>query len=151
MFGSNDPDLQANQSNYVSALYVKEKPGFTPFGQLYPYELYGDIYNQLLAPENLGNVQPELNDQVVATRSVDRILADAKRNLVLRDVWASVFYHPFLLDPALNPENQNNPPVKDLERLVKGIKALGYNFINMDQYANSNTTRGLPRVDLETQ
>lgn len=149
-FGSNDPNLQSNQNNYVSALYVKEKSGFTPFGQLYPYELYGDIYNQLLVPENLGNVQPELNDQVVATRSVDRILADAKRNLVLRDVWASVFYHPFLLDPALNPENQGNPQVKDLERLVKGIKDLGYNFINMDQYANSNSTRGLPRVDLES-
>ena len=149
-FDSNDNSLQQKQTDYVSALQVKEAAGFTPFGQLYPYELYGDMYGQMLAPENLGNVQPELNDQVVATRSVDKILADAKRNLVLRDVWASVFYHPFLLNPSLNPQNANNPPMTDLEILVKGLKDLGYNFISMDNFVNTNKTlKGNPKIDLE--
>jgi uncharacterized protein YdaL len=149
-FLSNNSTLQQNQSSYVLALKVTDVPGFTPFGQLFPYELYGDMYGQMLAPENLGNVQPELNEQVTATRSVDKILEDAKRNLVLRDVWASVFYHPFLLDPQLNPENANNPAMTDLERLVKGLQDLGYNFINMDSYATANTTtRSAPKIDLE--
>jgi hypothetical protein len=149
-FASNDTSLRQNQNDYVSALKVSDVPGFAPFGQLFPYELYGDMYGQLLAPENLGNVQPDLNDQVTATRSVDTILKDAKRNLVLRDVWASVFYHPFLLNPELNSANANNPPMTDLEILVKGLKDLGYNFINMNNYADSNSaTRSAPKIDLE--
>lgn len=146
-FDMDNPATAQNRRDYFSTLQVKDVPGFKQFGQLYPYEIYGDIYGQRLLPENLGNVQPELNDQVVATRSVDKILADAKRNLVLRDVWASVFYHPFLLDPALNPENLG--PNKDLDRLVKGIKNLGYNFINLDTYATQNTrAAGKPRIEL---
>ena len=87
---------------------------------------------------------------MVVIRSVDKILADAKRNLVLRDVWASVFYHPFLLNPQLNQQNANNPPMTDLELLVKGLKDLGYNFVNMDSYVKTNTTpKGIPKIDLE--
>lgn len=148
-FDFTNPATDQNRRDYFSNLVVQDVPGFKQFGQLYPYEIYGDMYGQRILPENLGNVQPELNDQVVATRSVDVILADARRNLVLRDVWASVFYHPFLLDPALNAENAGNPSQTDLERLVKGIKNLGYNFINLETYADQNTkAAGAPRIEL---
>lgn len=148
----NNPQVYQNQKEHVANLNVQDVPGFVPFGQLFSYELYGDIYRQKVIPENLGNVQPQLNDQVVATRSVDKILSDAKRNLVLRDVWASVCYHPFLLDPSLNPENQGNPPEKDLERLVKGIQALGYTFVNGESYSITNSiAKRKPTIDLEKE
>ena len=38
----------------------------------------------------------------------------------------------------------------DLEILVKGLKNLGYNFVSMDGYVNSNTTqKGNSKIDLE--
>jgi uncharacterized protein YdaL len=145
----NNLSTAQNRQDHFSTLQVTDVPGFKQFGQLYAYEIYGDIYGQRLLPENLGNVQPELNNQVVATRSINRILEDARRNLVLRDSWASLFYHPFLLDPLLNPENVGNPVQKDLERLVKGLQALGYTFINLDNYANENQLKaGKPRIEL---
>lgn len=148
-FDINNPTTAQNRRDHFSTLQVTDVPAFKQFGQLYAYEIYGDIYGQRLLPENLGNVQPELNDQVVATRSIGRIIEDARRNLVLRDSWASLFYHPFLLDPLLNPENVGNPAQTDLERLVRGIKALGYNFINLDNYANENQRKaGKPRIEL---
>lgn len=125
--------------NYLLNVKVETDPNGTQFGQLFPYEIYGNIYNQNVIPENLGNVQPYLSNQVVHTRTVDMILADAKRNLVLRDVWASVFYHPFLLDPALNTENADPTKSKDLERLVVGLKSLGYQFVNIDSFAATAT------------
>lgn len=93
-------------------------------GQFFPYEIHGDVYGQKIIPENLGNVQPELNEQVVRTRSVEEILEDARRNLVLRDSWASAFYHPFLL------EGQDAANT-DLQILVRGLKKLGYRFVNL--------------------
>lgn len=93
-------------------------------GQFFPYEIHGDVYGQNIIPENLGNVQPELNEQVLRTRSVEEILEDARRNLVLRDSWASVFYHPFLLE-GQDPKNT------DLQRLVRGLKGLGYKFVDL--------------------
>ncbi|MGZ6419014.1 MAG: DUF2334 domain-containing protein, partial [Pseudobdellovibrio sp.] len=149
LFSSKSPTLQQNQQNFFANLQVTDEPGFQQFGQLFPYEIYGNIYGQKVIPENLGNVQPELTDQVVATRTVATILADAHRNLVLRDVWASVFYHPFLLDPALNPDNANNPQQTDLERLAQGLQSMGYNFINLEDYIKANSTPlAKPKIEL---
>lgn len=150
-FSLTDATAIQNRRDLFASLDVEDVRGFRQFGQLFPYEIYGDIYGQNLLPENLGNVQPELNEQVVATRSVDAILADARRNLVLRDVWASVFYHPFLLDPELNPENAGNPAQTDLERLVRGLQNLGYNFVNLNTYAAQNVRpKTKPRLELTT-
>lgn len=145
----NTAGTSQNRREYLSTLKVEMKGA--QFGQLFPYEIYGDIFSQNVIPENLGNVQPYLSNQVTATRTVDKILSDAKRNLVLRDVWASAFYHPFLLDPKLNSENADASKPKDLQRLVTGIKALGYRFVNLNDYAVSNqVARGKPRLELET-
>ncbi|MGZ3690140.1 MAG: DUF2334 domain-containing protein [Pseudobdellovibrio sp.] len=148
-FSSGSPTLEQNQKNFFADLLVTDVPGFAQFNQLFPYEIYGNIYGQKVIPENLGNVQPELTDQVVATRNVDTILADARRNLVLRDVWASVFYHPFLLNPALNSDNANNPIHSDLSRLVYGLKKMGYTFINLENYIDNNhIKRAKPKIEL---
>ena len=120
------------------------------FGQIFPYELYGDIYLQHVVPEDLGNVEPVLSQQVQFVRTVDTILQDAKRNLVLRDVWASVFYHPYLLDPNENDANKDITKPKDLERLVTGIKNMGYNFISLSEWIGSHKDPvNLPRIELQ--
>lgn len=101
-------------------------------GQLFPYEIYGDVYGQRLFPENIGNVNRELSEQVLNTRTTEQILEDAARNRVLRDVWGSAFYHPYLLDEPYwlpNYTLSNN----DLNDMIVGLKNLGYNFISLEQ------------------
>lgn len=149
-FDENTEASAQNRRDFFAGLSVVAPAAQRQFGQFYPYEIYGNIYGQSVVPENLGNVQPFLSNQVVATRNVARILEDAKRNLVLRDVWASVFYHPFLLDGNLNPENKDATKPKDLERLVIGLKALGYKFVNLDNYvASTKIKKGRPKVEIE--
>lgn len=149
-FDENSPASAQNRRDFFAGLKVEAAAGMRQFGQFYPYEIYGNIYGQKIIPENLGNVQPYLSDQVVATRNVARILEDAKRNLVLRDVWASVFYHPFLLNGVINKENADTTKPKDLELLVKGIQALGYKFVNLDDYvANSTVNKAKPQIEIE--
>ena len=109
------------------------------YGQYFPYEIYGDIYGQKLIPENLGNSQPTENEHVVQPRSVDEIIADAKRNLVIRDAWASVFYHVQLMNIDENGGTGHYPgDPEELLKLVRGIKALGYEFVNLDQFHLQN-------------
>lgn len=112
-------------------------------GQLFPYEIYGDIYQQQMLPENLGGV-------ILGKRTADQILADAKRNLVLRDNWASVYYQPYLLDPAVNTDNSSTTQPKDLQRIVAGLKALGYTFVNLNDYTSSNPNKkSPPRIEVQ--
>lgn len=139
----------ASRREYFANLNVQANAKIR-FGQIFPYELYGDIYRQHVIPEDLGNVEPELSEQVEFTRTVETILQDAKRNLVLRDVWASAFYHSFLLDPKINKANRDSAQPKDLEKLITGLKGLGYTFVNLEtwiQDKNDPLTR--PRIELE--
>lgn len=109
-------------------------------GQMYPYEIYGDVHGQRLIPENLGNSQPFINAHVVTPRSKEEIVADAKRNLVLRDVWASFFYHPFLLSTYENGGRGEFPgDPEELKYIVRELKKLGYTFINLDDFINKNS------------
>ncbi len=148
-FDINNAATTQNRRDYFSDLKVTTDSGLKWFGQMFPYELYGDIYGQHVLPENLGNVEPYLSEQVQFMRTVDVMLKDAKRNLVLRDVWASCFYHPFLLDPTFNVANKDITKPKDLERLVSGIQALGYKYINLEQYAAAHKASvGKPRIEL---
>ena len=103
-------------------------------GQLFPYLIFGDVYGQRLVPENLGNSQPYLSRDVLIPRSISEILVDARRNLVLRDTWASLFYHPALLGTVANGGRGQFPgDPGDLRRLIVGIKDLGYRFITMSE------------------
>lgn len=109
-------------------------------GQFFPYEIYGDIYGQRLIPENLGNSQPFKNAHVIRTRSVQQMVRDAKRNLVIRDSWASFFYHPFLLS-SFEAGGRGYYPgdPAELQFLIREIKKLGYEFIDLKSFIETNT------------
>ena len=109
-------------------------------GQLYPYEIYGDVYGQRVFPENIGNVEKDLNVQVLETRVVSQMLTDAKRNLVLRDVWGSGFYHPYYLQPPYWA-GTNTLKNNDLNDLLSGLKNLGYKFVSLQERARTWTSK----------
>ncbi|HVM08549.1 MAG TPA: polysaccharide deacetylase family protein [Acidimicrobiales bacterium] len=108
---------------YERALYPRgvlsgTSPDYSrPVGQFFPYPVR-DLYGTLVIPENLGNYEPESYNNH-PTRFPEEIIANAERNLVVRDGFASFFHHNYL----------------DLEALktsVRGIKALGYTFVSAD-------------------
>jgi uncharacterized protein YdaL len=108
-------------------------------GQMFPYEIYGDVYGQRILPENLGNSQPTENNHVVQPRSVREIVADAKRNLVLRDVWGSFFYHVQLLNTDADGGRGRFPgDPEELEYLIIELKKLGYRFVDLNEFTENN-------------
>jgi uncharacterized protein YdaL len=128
------PGAQKARRQHFESLNVDVEGGW--FGQLYPYEIYGDVYGQRLIPEILGNPQPFTSDHVWYPRSLDDILADAKRNKVIRDSWASLFFHPYILTDLFNGGVGDYPGDKGpLIRLIKQIKSLGYEFVSLDEFA----------------
>lgn len=134
-------NLRSNYFKNLEVIYESERWS----GQMFPYEIYGDIHGQRLIPENLGNSQPFVNAHVVVPRSKEEIVADAKRNLVLRDVWASFFYHPFLLttyEDGGRGEFPGDPA--ELEYILREIKKLGYTFISLEDFLNKNTINKRP-------
>jgi uncharacterized protein YdaL len=74
-----------------------------------------DYYGSVLIPENLGNYIPVGFNNRSARTPADLVIA-ARRNLVVRDGFASFFYHPYLGVPALR-------------ETVEGIQAAGYRFV----------------------
>jgi uncharacterized protein YdaL len=83
--------------------------------QFFPYVIRRDIYGQRIIPENLGNVSMAIvNDS--QGRSPADMIRIAGKNKVIRDGWASGFFHPYL-EVAL------------LHELIAGIKAEGYTFV----------------------
>lgn len=83
-------------------------------GQFFPY-VVRDIYGTKVLPENIGNVEREVFNNNPVRLPAD-IIASAKANLVVRDGFASFFYHPFL-------------GTTDLSTIVRGIQGLGYTFV----------------------
>ena len=114
--------------------------------QLYPYEIDGDFYGQRLIPEDLGNVQLTAGAIGRRARTVPDILADAKRLRVLRDVWASFFYHPFLLDVSHKSPSATARGAVDLNVLLEGIHALGYDFIDLNEFMTTQLTHLRPPI-----
>jgi uncharacterized protein YdaL len=86
-----------------------------PFGQIFPY-VVTDVYGWRVIPENLGNYQPVAYNAGVETRGVVDLISNAEANLVVRDGFASLFFHPFF-----------EPEV--LASIVTGIQGLGYEFV----------------------
>lgn len=137
----NAADLRAQYFKNLEVTYESERWS----GQMFPYEIYGDVHGQRLIPENLGNSQPFVNDHVINPRSKEEIIADAKRNLVLRDVWASFFYHPFLVTTYEEGGRGAYPgDPAELQYLLRELKKLGYKFISLDDFLNKNTNAKRP-------
>lgn len=121
-------------------------------GQIFPYEIFGDVYGQRILPENLGNSQPTENSHVVQPRSVQEIIADAKRNLVIRDAWGSFFYHVQLFNIDENGGRGAYPgDTSELSFLVREMKKLGYQFINLNDYVKNQTVPLRPEPQYRTK
>ena len=125
------------REQFFSHLQVKTQGEW--FGQIFPYEIYGDVYGQRVLPENLGNPQPFKNEHVWYPRTVEEMLEDAKRNRVIRDAWASAFFHPYLLNLGEHDGIGNYPgdPEK-LRKLLRGLRELGYQFVDGAKFAEEN-------------
>ena len=69
-----------------------------------------------MLPENLGNHEP-IGYNHHPPRLPRDILDEARRNLVMRDGFASFYHHPFL-------------NIAMLKETVRGLKAEGYVFVS---------------------
>ncbi|MFA7324932.1 MAG: polysaccharide deacetylase family protein, partial [Candidatus Nanopelagicales bacterium] len=94
----------------------------TFIGQFFPYEVV-DVYGAKVIPENLGNVALASYNQHSAVMPPE-VIRRAAANLVVRDGFASFFYHAFY-SPVL------------LAQLLDGIKDLGYTFVSPADVLNS--------------
>lgn len=110
-------------------------------GQFLPYEIYGDVYGAKIIPENVGFVQPVDGNMGEKVANVKDLIAIVERNSVLRDVWASFFLHPYLLDIK---ENGGIAKVagdtKDLEELIVAVKKANYQFIDLKTWVPEHRT-----------
>ncbi|MCB9488352.1 MAG: polysaccharide deacetylase family protein [Deltaproteobacteria bacterium] len=118
--GQTDYDEMANFFTTV----VERRMPVDLFGsdQFFPYVIKQDMHRQIIIPETLGYINPS------AGRDPQALIDDAKRTLVVRDGWASFFFHTFL----------------DLELLsetIDGIRAEGYEFVSLADFNNKVTTR----------
>ena len=104
-------DLNSGRILYFSS----STPDF--LGQFYPYPIEQDIYGQRVMPENLGNVEPLPFFDYPARLPADIVNA-AEKNRVVRDAWASSYFHPYL-------------HLRHLKKVVEGIKNLGYIYTSM--------------------
>ena len=95
-------------------------------GQFFPYPLR-DVYGSWVIPENLGNVEL-VGYNHNTSRTAAQIVATAKRNLAVRDGFASFFFHAYL-GPA------------QLKLIVPQIKGLGYQFVAPDSLLAEATER----------
>jgi uncharacterized protein YdaL len=102
--------------SYHRALYFE---GEHFAGQFFPYVIPRDGYGQKLLPENLGNVEPvpwpDPEQGPFPKRLPADIIRAAAKNAVLRDAWASFYFHPFL-------------DVSYLQETLDGLLDLGYVF-----------------------
>jgi hypothetical protein len=84
-------------------------------GQYMPYTVH-DVYKMKVLADTLGGIEPQPYFSYPARLPAD-IIADAQRNLVVRDAWASFFFHTY--------DN-----VSYLKQTVLGLKSLGYTFVS---------------------
>lgn len=95
--------------------------GGASVNQFFPYTIYRDHYGQFVWPENLGFV-PMPGSDSGGHQTLD-IAASAKRSRVVRDAWASFFWHPQLV---------NTPgEIERLEKTIDDIRASGFEFVSL--------------------
>lgn len=124
----------------VSVDFAGQQQGVAPSGQFFPYEIYRDFWGQRLIPENIGNLQPYMNEQVISARSVDDMIENARRALVVRDAWASFFVHPLMLESRRSEGVGNYPgDGSEIRRLIRSIRALGYEFVDLNEWVRENS------------
>lgn len=123
--------LPANFSTtYQRAVYfTADKPSFSAapnkdfgVGQVFPYVIKSDYYGQRIIPENLGNIEYDIR-AIDPTSNFNYTWQDIVTNagyaLTVRDGFASFFFHPFWLEPAVG-----TPGMADFKKAIDGINAL---------------------------
>jgi uncharacterized protein YdaL len=83
--------------------------------QFFPYAVR-DAYGTKVLPENLGAITPSAWHSY-KSRLPENLIRAARANLVVRDGFASFYFHPFL-------------DLRYLKRAVEGIQAAGYRFVS---------------------
>lgn len=89
--------------------------------QFFPYTIYKDHYGQFVWPENLGFVPMPGADWGLDTPGDIAAAADAAT--VVRDGWASFYWHPQLIARAGEAEK--------LGRILDGLRAKGWEFVSL--------------------
>lgn len=93
-------------------------------GQFFPYVIRKDYYNNKVLPENLGNIEYDLGALDPSSNynyTAQDLLLNADNAMVVRDGFASFFFHPFWLDASLG-----KPGLADFKAVVTGITARGF-------------------------
>ncbi|MDH7514698.1 MAG: DUF2334 domain-containing protein [Bacteroidota bacterium] len=85
------------------------------YSQFFPYPIRRDLYGQQIYPENLGYVPVDPDDPGLSAENVTRMLEAARVALGVRDGWVGFFCHSYV-------------PPGEMERLVRGVRELGYTF-----------------------
>lgn len=136
---------------YLNDVRVNYPAGLLPNGQFYPYESFGDVFGQRIIPENVGNVQAYLNEQVLRTLTITDMVRIMKRNRKMRDTWASYFIHPFLLEETGGEGLARFPgDVSEIEKLIQGTREAGYEFINLKDWVKQQTLAKAPQsIEIE--
>jgi uncharacterized protein YdaL len=107
---------RAERSLYFTGLLSGDAVDYTRFaGQYFPYPVL-DLYNSEVLPDTLGVISPQGYHQI-PPRLPAQIIADAQRNLAVRDGWASFFYNP-------------RDDIGFLQTTVEGLQNLGYVFVD---------------------
>lgn len=97
-------------------------------GQFFPYVIQKDYYNNKVLPENLGNIEYDLGEIDPSSNynyTAADILLNADMVSVVRDGFASFFFHPFWLEPEID-----RPGLADFRAVINGITARGYTWVD---------------------
>lgn len=103
-------------------------------GQIFPYVIPKDYYGQRVLPESIGNIEYDISAIDPSSNfnyTWQDLLINAQYGLVVRDGFASFFFHPFWLEPEIN-----KPGLADLKSLVDGITQLGYTWVAPSKVTN---------------
>ncbi len=91
--------------------------------QIFPYPANIKDFGIFLIPENLGYVDFQKPEP-------EKIIESARNMLVVRDGIASFFFHPFV-------------PIKNLKKIVKEMKKMGWKFISLRDFPCELKTESL--------
>ena len=105
------------------------------FTQMFPFEIYRDIYGQRIVPETLGYLSFATSEQTSFVRLPEQMLQDAQRNSVVRDYWASFFFHPYLFASRDDGGvGRHAGDTIELRKLLIGLKLLGFEFVGLPEF-----------------
>jgi uncharacterized protein YdaL len=94
-------------------------------GQFYPYIIQKDYYGQYIIPENLGNIEYNISTIDASsniTYTAQDILKNAQYAMVVRDGFASFFFHPFWIETDIAPYlPAGSNPLADFQSIITGI------------------------------